>query len=70
MSPTFGLANMLLDQFGGANVELAAALQISIRGLNYENPDRGSLDGHRNRRTQSFGTGRNIGPDASETYKV
>jgi Mn-containing catalase len=32
MSPTFGLANMLLEQFGGANVELAAALQYSIRG--------------------------------------
>ena len=39
MSPTFGLANMLLEQFGGANVELAAALQYSIRGLNYETED-------------------------------
>jgi hypothetical protein len=59
---------MLLEQFGGPN-GLAAALQYSIRGVNYENPDRGSRDGHRNGSTQSSGKSRNIGPDASETYK-
>jgi Mn-containing catalase len=36
--PRFG--NMLLEQFGGANGELAAAMQYSIRGLNCEDPDR------------------------------
>jgi Mn-containing catalase len=30
--PKFG--NMLLEQFGGANGELAAAMQYSIQGLN------------------------------------
>src|SRR4026208_821563 len=30
--PAFG--NMLLEQFGGANGELAAAMQYSIQGLN------------------------------------
>lgn len=33
--PRFG--NMLLEQFGGANGELAAAMQYSIQGLNCEN---------------------------------
>src|SRR6476620_5084619 len=32
--PTFG--NMLLEQFGGANGELAAAMQYSIQGFNCE----------------------------------
>src|SRR3954464_14025096 len=32
--PIFG--NMLLEQFGGANGELAAAMQYSIQGLNCE----------------------------------
>lgn len=36
--PAFG--NMLLEQFGGANGELAAALQYSIQGLNCEDPAR------------------------------
>src|SRR5215217_5526775 len=36
--PKFG--NMLLEQFGGANGELAAAMQYSIQGLNCEDPDR------------------------------
>ena len=31
--PRFG--NMLLEQFGGANGELAAAMQYSVQGLNY-----------------------------------
>src|SRR5215211_3569034 len=39
--PHFG--NMLLEQFGGANGELAAALQYSIQGLNCEDPDRKDL---------------------------
>ena len=34
--PVFG--NMLLEQFGGANGELAAAMQYSIQGLNCDNP--------------------------------
>lgn len=33
--PRFG--NMLLEQFGGANGELAAAMQYSIQGLNADN---------------------------------
>lgn len=36
--PAFG--NMLLEQFGGANGELAAAMQYSIQGLNCEDPAR------------------------------
>src|SRR5258706_2365155 len=35
--------NMLLEQFGGANGELAAALQYSIQGLNCDDPDRQDL---------------------------
>ena len=37
-NPRFG--NMLLEQFGGPNGELAAALQYSIQGLNCEDGDR------------------------------
>ena len=36
--PRFG--NMLLEQFGGANGELAAAMQYSIQGFNCEDPAR------------------------------
>src|SRR6202167_4278549 len=36
--PQFG--NMLLEQFGGANGELAAAMQYSVQGLNCDDPDR------------------------------
>src|ERR1700750_2097629 len=36
--PKFG--KMLLEQFGGANGELAAAMQYSIQGLNCEDADR------------------------------
>src|SRR3954454_6989389 len=39
--PQFG--NMLLEQFGGANGELVAAMQYSIQGLNCENPERKDL---------------------------
>jgi manganese catalase len=39
--PKFG--NMLLEQFGGANGELAAAMQYSIQGLNCEDPKRKDL---------------------------
>ncbi len=35
-NPRFG--NMLLEQFGGANGELAAAMQYSIQGLNTADP--------------------------------
>ncbi len=39
--PSFG--NMLLEQFGGANGELAAAMQYSIQGLNCDDPARKDL---------------------------
>ncbi|WP_028749218.1 DUF892 family protein [Rhizobium mesoamericanum] len=39
--PKFG--NMLLEQFGGANGELAAAMQYSIQGMNCEDPGRKDL---------------------------
>ncbi len=39
--PRFG--NMLLEQFGGANGELAAAMQYSIHGLNCEDVERKDL---------------------------
>lgn len=39
--PAFG--NMLLEQFGGANGELAAAMQYSIQGFNCEDPARKDL---------------------------
>ena len=39
--PKFG--NMLLEQIGGANGELAAAMQYSIQGLNCEDPERKDL---------------------------
>src|SRR5438874_757029 len=39
--PEFG--NMLLEQFGGANGELAAAMQYSIQGLNCPDPARKDL---------------------------
>lgn len=35
-NPSFG--NLLLEQFGGANGELAAAMQYSIQGLNCDDP--------------------------------
>ena len=34
---------MLLEQFGGANGELAAAMQYSIQGLNCDDPERKDL---------------------------
>ena len=39
--PKFG--KMLLEQFGGANGELAAAMQYSIQGLNCEDAARKDL---------------------------
>src|SRR6478672_6839522 len=39
--PKFG--NMLLEQFGGANGELAAAMQYSIQGLNCDDIERKDL---------------------------
>jgi Mn-containing catalase len=39
--PRFG--NMLLEQFGGANGELAAAMQYSIQGINCEDAERKDL---------------------------
>lgn len=39
--PRFG--RMLLEQFGGANGELAAALQYSVQGINCDDPKRKDL---------------------------
>lgn len=39
--PRFG--NMLLEQFGGANGELAAAMQYSVQGLNCDDAERKDL---------------------------
>jgi Mn-containing catalase len=39
--PAFG--NMLLEQFGGANGELAAAMQYTVQGINCEDPERKDL---------------------------
>jgi Mn-containing catalase len=39
--PRFG--NMLLEQFGGANGELAAAMQYTVQGLNCDDPERKDL---------------------------
>jgi Mn-containing catalase len=39
--PKFG--KMLLEQFGGANGELAAAMQYSLQGINCEDPTRKDL---------------------------
>jgi Mn-containing catalase len=39
--PRFG--RMLLEQFGGANGELAAAMQYSVQGINCEDPARKDL---------------------------
>src|SRR5678815_822161 len=39
--PKFG--NMLLEQFGRANGELAAAMQYSVQGLNCDDPARKDL---------------------------
>lgn len=40
-NPQFG--RMLLEQFGGANGELAAAMQYLVQGINCEDPDRKDL---------------------------
>jgi len=39
--PRFG--NMLLEQFGGANGELAAAMQYTVQGINCDDPARKDL---------------------------
>jgi Mn-containing catalase len=41
--PDAKFGKMLLEQFGGANGELAAAMQYSIQGFNCEDPDRKDL---------------------------
>src|SRR5436190_8106551 len=41
--PDHAFGNMLLEQFGGANGELAAAMQYSIQGLNCEDHARKDL---------------------------
>jgi Mn-containing catalase len=42
-TPDAAFGKMLLEQFGGANGELAAAMQYSIQGLNCEDLDRKDL---------------------------
>ena len=42
-TPDAKFGNMLLEQFGGANGELAAAMQYSIQGLNCDDPERKDL---------------------------
>jgi len=39
-APNLRFGNMLLEQFGGVNGELAAAMQYYIQGLNADDPDR------------------------------
>src|SRR3954447_6200570 len=41
--PDVRFGNMLLEQFGGANGELAAAMQYSVQGLNCDDPERKDL---------------------------
>ncbi len=43
MSPIHASATCLLEQFGGANGELAAAMQYSIQGLNCDDVERKDL---------------------------
>ncbi len=67
--PRFG--NMLLEQFGGANGELAAAMQYSIQGLNCDDPDlKGSADGYWNGRTKPSRGRRNLGENAFEANEI
>jgi len=42
-TPDARFGKMLLEQFGGANGELAAAMQYSVQGLNCEDPARKDL---------------------------
>src|SRR3954468_19776721 len=42
-TPDPSFSNMLLEQFGGANGELAAAMQYSIQGLNCDDLGRKDL---------------------------
>ncbi|HEX4769987.1 MAG TPA: manganese catalase family protein [Bryobacteraceae bacterium] len=42
-TPDTRFGNMLLEQFGGANGELAAAMQYSVQGLNCDDPERKDL---------------------------
>jgi Mn-containing catalase len=64
--PRFG--NMLLEQFGGANGELAAAMQYSIQGLSCDNPERKDL--LMDIGTEELSHCRHIGADAPKTPKV
>jgi Mn-containing catalase len=42
-TPDTAFGNMLLEQFGGANGELAAAMQYSVQGMNCDDPERKDL---------------------------
>jgi hypothetical protein len=58
--PRFG--NMLLEQFGGANGELAAAMQYSIQG-SIVMIQIAHADGHRNRTVKLLESG--VGPSVA-----
>ncbi len=64
--------NMLLEQFGGANGELAAAMQYSVQGLNCEDPERKDLlmDIGTEELERHLKRGRNAGSDASEAVEI
>lgn len=38
-APDIRLGNLLFEQFGGANGELAAAMQYTIQGWNCDDPE-------------------------------
>lgn len=42
-TPDIRFGNLLLEQFGGANGELAAAMQYTVQGWNCEDPERKDL---------------------------
>ena len=67
--PAFG--NMLLEQFGGANGELAAAMQYSDPGPQLRRPRaQGSADGHRHRRAEPPRDRRHARPPAPQADEV
>lgn len=61
--PNPGLANLLLEQFGGPQGELAAACRYFTQGLSDDDAGRRDVNGHRHRGVESSGnyrlTGRN-----------
>ena len=66
--PRFG--RMLLEQFGGANGELAAAMQYSVQGINCEDPSEGSADGYWHRGAEPSRECRHARAHASQAAEV